>query len=69
MLMCPELICLLFSLAVESPSGLKFKILNENTVQMTWKRPLSQIDGFRILVTSDTGKKLLEGFHWLSVLV
>ncbi|XP_072558937.1 collagen alpha-1(XII) chain-like isoform X3 [Paramormyrops kingsleyae] len=39
---------------VESPSGLKFKILNENTVQMTWKRPLSQIDGFRILVTSDT---------------
>uniref|UniRef100_A0A3B3Q4H7 Collagen, type XII, alpha 1b n=1 Tax=Paramormyrops kingsleyae TaxID=1676925 RepID=A0A3B3Q4H7_9TELE len=45
---------LCLSPTLESPSGLKFKILNENTVQMTWKRPLSQIDGFRILVTSDT---------------
>lgn len=41
--------------AVEPPSDLKFKILNENTVQMSWRRPSSQIRGYRIQVTSDTG--------------
>ncbi|XP_048046488.1 collagen alpha-1(XII) chain isoform X4 [Megalobrama amblycephala] len=39
---------------VEPPSDLKFKILNENTVQMSWRRPSSQIRGYRIQVTSDT---------------
>ncbi|XP_067222856.1 collagen alpha-1(XII) chain isoform X4 [Chanodichthys erythropterus] len=39
---------------VEPPSDLKFKILNENTVQMSWRRPSSQIQGYRIQVTSDT---------------
>ncbi|KAL4649016.1 collagen alpha-1(XII) chain-like isoform X1 [Arapaima gigas] len=39
---------------VEPPSDLKFKIVNENTVQMSWKRPSSQIEGFRIQVVSDT---------------
>ncbi|CAM4650285.1 unnamed protein product [Leuciscus chuanchicus] len=39
---------------VEPPSDLKFKILNENTVQMSWRRPASQIQGYRIQVTSDT---------------
>uniref|UniRef100_A0A674BPV5 Collagen type XII alpha 1 chain n=1 Tax=Salmo trutta TaxID=8032 RepID=A0A674BPV5_SALTR len=29
-------------------------ILNENTVQMTWKAPLTRIEGFRIQVASDT---------------
>ncbi|XP_028294319.1 collagen alpha-1(XII) chain isoform X3 [Gouania willdenowi] len=38
---------------VEPPSDLKFKILNENTVEMSWRRPSSQIEGFRIQVTSD----------------
>ncbi|KAM9354603.1 collagen alpha-1(XII) chain [Pholidichthys leucotaenia] len=38
---------------VEPPSKLKFKILNENTVEMTWERPSSAIEGFRIQVTSD----------------
>uniref|UniRef100_A0A671YA19 Collagen alpha-1(XII) chain n=1 Tax=Sparus aurata TaxID=8175 RepID=A0A671YA19_SPAAU len=38
---------------VESPSDLKFKILNENTVEMSWARPSSRIEGFRIQVTSD----------------
>uniref|UniRef100_A0A8C8IZS0 Collagen, type XII, alpha 1b n=1 Tax=Oncorhynchus tshawytscha TaxID=74940 RepID=A0A8C8IZS0_ONCTS len=33
-----------------------FKILNENTVQMTWKAPLTRIEGFRIQVASDTDK-------------
>lgn len=41
--------------AVEPPSDLKFKILNENTVQMSWRRPASQIRGYRIQVISDTG--------------
>ncbi|TMS21360.1 Collagen alpha-1(XII) chain [Larimichthys crocea] len=38
---------------VEPPSDLKFKIINENTVEMTWARPPSRIDGFRIQVVSD----------------
>lgn len=41
--------------AVEPPSDLKFKILNENTVHMSWRRPSSQIQGYRIQVISDTG--------------
>uniref|UniRef100_A0A673FJ46 Collagen, type XII, alpha 1a n=1 Tax=Sinocyclocheilus rhinocerous TaxID=307959 RepID=A0A673FJ46_9TELE len=39
--------------AVEPPSDLKFKILNENTVHMSWRRPSSQIQGYRIQVISD----------------
>ncbi|KAK2855870.1 hypothetical protein Q5P01_004605 [Channa striata] len=39
---------------VDPPSDLKFKILNEKTVQMTWRRPQSRIQGYRIEVTSDT---------------
>nr|XP_015825821.2 collagen alpha-1(XII) chain isoform X3 [Nothobranchius furzeri] len=38
---------------VEPPSDLKFKILNENTVDMSWIRPSSTIEGFRIQVVSD----------------
>ncbi|XP_075883605.1 collagen alpha-1(XII) chain isoform X2 [Nelusetta ayraudi] len=38
---------------VEPPSGLKFKILNENSVDMSWVRPSSVIDGFRIQVVSE----------------
>lgn len=40
---------------VTPPSDLRFKILNENTVQMLWKQPLSRIEGLRVIVTSDTG--------------
>lgn len=46
--------CLL--LAVEPPSDLKFKILNENTVEMSWIKPSVTIEGFRIQVVSDAGK-------------
>ncbi|XP_054652752.1 collagen alpha-1(XII) chain isoform X3 [Dunckerocampus dactyliophorus] len=38
---------------VEPPSDLNFKILNENTVEMSWARPSSRIDGFRIQVVSE----------------
>ncbi|XP_039992553.1 collagen alpha-1(XII) chain isoform X1 [Xiphias gladius] len=38
---------------VEPPSDLKFKILNENTVEMSWTIPSSRIEGFRIQVMSD----------------
>ncbi|XP_024152990.1 collagen alpha-1(XII) chain isoform X2 [Oryzias melastigma] len=38
---------------VEPPSDLKFKILNENTVEMSWQKPSSRIEGFRIQVVSD----------------
>uniref|UniRef100_A0A4W5QKT5 Collagen, type XIV, alpha 1b n=1 Tax=Hucho hucho TaxID=62062 RepID=A0A4W5QKT5_9TELE len=40
--------------AVEPPSDLKFKILNENTVQMSWRKPSQRIQGYRIQVVSDT---------------
>uniref|UniRef100_A0A8B9L3R5 Collagen alpha-1(XII) chain n=1 Tax=Astyanax mexicanus TaxID=7994 RepID=A0A8B9L3R5_ASTMX len=36
------------------PSDLRFKILNENTVQMTWRLPMTRIEGFRIQVASNT---------------
>ncbi|XP_041661141.1 collagen alpha-1(XII) chain isoform X2 [Cheilinus undulatus] len=39
---------------VDPPTDLRFKILNENTVQMTWSRPQTRIQGYRIQVTSDT---------------
>ncbi|XP_040920044.1 collagen alpha-1(XII) chain isoform X3 [Toxotes jaculatrix] len=39
---------------VDAPSDLRFKILNENTVQMLWTRPQSRIQGYRIQVTSNT---------------
>uniref|UniRef100_A0A8C2CAW9 Collagen alpha-1(XII) chain n=1 Tax=Cyprinus carpio TaxID=7962 RepID=A0A8C2CAW9_CYPCA len=39
---------------MEPPSDLKFKILNENTVHMSWRRPTSRIQGYRIQVISDT---------------
>ncbi|XP_076834641.1 collagen alpha-1(XII) chain isoform X3 [Brachyhypopomus gauderio] len=38
---------------VEPPSDLQFKILNENTVQMSWRRPSSHIQGYRVQVVSD----------------
>uniref|UniRef100_A0A8C8FYT6 Collagen alpha-1(XII) chain n=1 Tax=Oncorhynchus tshawytscha TaxID=74940 RepID=A0A8C8FYT6_ONCTS len=43
-----------FFFTVEPPSDLRFKILNENTVQMTWNVPLTRIEGFKIQVASDT---------------
>nr|XP_046228238.1 collagen alpha-1(XII) chain isoform X2 [Scatophagus argus] len=45
---------------VNPPSDLRFKILNENTVQMIWSRPQSRIQGYRIQVTSDTGEPTKE---------
>uniref|UniRef100_A0A673I296 Collagen alpha-1(XII) chain n=1 Tax=Sinocyclocheilus rhinocerous TaxID=307959 RepID=A0A673I296_9TELE len=45
---------------VMPPSDLRFKILNENTVQMTWKQPLSRIEGLRVVVTSDTEEPVKE---------
>lgn len=41
---------------MEPPSDLKFKIINENTVEMSWARPSSRIEGFRIQVVSDAGE-------------
>ncbi|TWW72290.1 Collagen alpha-1(XII) chain [Takifugu flavidus] len=43
-----------FSSAVEPPSDLRFKILNENSVEMSWRRPSARIQGFRIQVVSDS---------------
>uniref|UniRef100_A0A6Q2YBK9 Collagen alpha-1(XII) chain n=1 Tax=Esox lucius TaxID=8010 RepID=A0A6Q2YBK9_ESOLU len=44
--------------AVEPPSDLKFTIINENTVQMSWTKPSQRIQGYRIQVTSDTDLSL-----------
>uniref|UniRef100_A0A672NVD5 Collagen alpha-1(XII) chain n=1 Tax=Sinocyclocheilus grahami TaxID=75366 RepID=A0A672NVD5_SINGR len=48
------------SVTLTPPSDLRFKILNENTVQMIWKQPLSRIEGLRIVVTSDTEEPVKE---------
>ncbi|KAM3603497.1 uncharacterized protein V6R79_023588 [Siganus canaliculatus] len=45
---------------VEPPSDLRFRILNENSVQMLWSRPRSRIQGYRIQVTSDTDEPAKE---------
>uniref|UniRef100_A0A3P9JN89 Collagen, type XII, alpha 1b n=1 Tax=Oryzias latipes TaxID=8090 RepID=A0A3P9JN89_ORYLA len=48
------LLCTQAQEQVEPPSDLSFKILNENTVQMLWRRPQSRIQGYRIQMTSNT---------------
>ncbi|KAL4624073.1 collagen alpha-1(XII) chain-like isoform X2 [Arapaima gigas] len=48
------------SFAVQPPSDLKFNILNENTVEMSWRRPAMQIDGYKIQVVSDTDEPTKE---------
>uniref|UniRef100_A0A3B4BYX3 Collagen alpha-1(XII) chain n=1 Tax=Pygocentrus nattereri TaxID=42514 RepID=A0A3B4BYX3_PYGNA len=45
---------------VTPPSDLRFKILNESTVQMTWKLPLTRIEGFRIQVVSSIDEPVKE---------
>lgn len=42
--------------AVEPPSDLRFKILKENSVQMSWNRPRSRIQGYRIQVSGGPGE-------------
>lgn len=49
--------------AVEPPSDLKFKILNENSVKMSWTRPSSHIEGFRLQVVSDAGQYVSQHIH------
>ncbi|XP_034018402.1 collagen alpha-1(XII) chain isoform X2 [Thalassophryne amazonica] len=45
---------------VAPPSDLRFKILNENTVQMLWTKPVTRVQGYRIQVTSDTEEPVKE---------
>nr|XP_023664029.1 collagen alpha-1(XII) chain-like [Paramormyrops kingsleyae] len=45
---------------VQPPSDLKFKILNENSVEMSWRRPVTAIQGYRIQVVSDTDEPARE---------
>ncbi|XP_051908747.1 collagen alpha-1(XII) chain-like isoform X2 [Hippocampus zosterae] len=45
---------------VEPPSDLTFHIADERTVRMSWKRPSSRLDGYRIHVTSDAGEFVRE---------
>uniref|UniRef100_A0A7N8YF87 Collagen, type XII, alpha 1b n=1 Tax=Mastacembelus armatus TaxID=205130 RepID=A0A7N8YF87_9TELE len=49
-----------FSSLIDPPTDLRFKILNENTVQMLWSRPQSRIQGYRVQVTSDTDESTKE---------
>lgn len=44
------------SFAVDPPSDLNFKIIDENTVHMSWARPADPIVGYRITVDPTTGK-------------
>ncbi|XP_072305551.1 collagen alpha-1(XII) chain-like [Eucyclogobius newberryi] len=55
---------LLLSLAqaqtAEPVSGLKFQILSESSVQVSWTRPRSRVQGFRLTLSSDTDEELQE---------
>lgn len=46
--------CCLFT--VQPVSDLRFKILSESAVQMSWSRPGTRIQGYRVTVSSDTGE-------------
>ncbi|XP_075940078.1 collagen alpha-1(XII) chain [Anarhichas minor] len=61
-LLAAALLALLLSsqAQVDPPTALRFKILNENTVQMIWSKPQSRIQGYRIQVTSDTDEPTKE---------
>lgn len=41
---------------VDPPSDLNFKIIDENTVHMSWTRPVDPIVGYRITVDPTTGE-------------
>ncbi|XP_018587679.1 collagen alpha-1(XII) chain isoform X1 [Scleropages formosus] len=45
---------------VQPPTDLKFNILNENTVEMSWRKPATQIEGYRIQVMSETDEPVRE---------
>uniref|UniRef100_A0A3B4FJG1 Collagen alpha-1(XII) chain-like n=1 Tax=Pundamilia nyererei TaxID=303518 RepID=A0A3B4FJG1_9CICH len=47
---------------VEPPSNLKFHILNENTVEMSWMRPSATIEGFKIQVQVPDGDEPTRDF-------
>uniref|UniRef100_A0A3Q4H4L4 Collagen alpha-1(XII) chain n=1 Tax=Neolamprologus brichardi TaxID=32507 RepID=A0A3Q4H4L4_NEOBR len=47
---------------VEPPSDLKFHILNENTVEMSWVRPSATIEGFKIQVQVPDGDEPTRDF-------
>uniref|UniRef100_A0A3Q3LUA7 Collagen, type XII, alpha 1b n=1 Tax=Mastacembelus armatus TaxID=205130 RepID=A0A3Q3LUA7_9TELE len=55
-----SLLELLTVATIDPPTDLRFKILNENTVQMLWSRPQSRIQGYRVQVTSDTDESTKE---------
>ncbi|XP_070400788.1 collagen alpha-1(XII) chain isoform X2 [Nothobranchius furzeri] len=42
---------------VDPPADLKFQILNENSVKMTWSRSRSRTEGYRIQVASASGEE------------
>uniref|UniRef100_A0A8C9TJK8 Collagen type XII alpha 1 chain n=1 Tax=Scleropages formosus TaxID=113540 RepID=A0A8C9TJK8_SCLFO len=44
----------------QPPTDLKFNILNENTVEMSWRKPATQIEGYRIQVMSETDEPVRE---------
>ncbi|XP_039202568.1 collagen alpha-1(XII) chain isoform X3 [Crotalus tigris] len=49
---CAALLLCSIEAQVNPPSDLKFKIIDENTVQMSWARPSDAIEGYRITVKS-----------------
>uniref|UniRef100_A0A8C9RCC6 Collagen alpha-1(XII) chain n=1 Tax=Scleropages formosus TaxID=113540 RepID=A0A8C9RCC6_SCLFO len=51
---------LMISMCVQPPTDLKFNILNENTVEMSWRKPATQIEGYRIQVMSETDEPVRE---------
>eukprot|EP00062_Callorhinchus_milii_P020383 gi/632975970/ref/XP_007904530.1/ PREDICTED: collagen alpha-1(XII) chain isoform X1 [Callorhinchus milii] len=53
---CAALLALSVEAQVPPPMDLKYKILSESSVQMTWRRPRSRILGYRLTVTPTDGQ-------------
>uniref|UniRef100_W5LGS1 Collagen type XIV alpha 1 chain n=1 Tax=Astyanax mexicanus TaxID=7994 RepID=W5LGS1_ASTMX len=49
-------IFLLFFVSVAAPRKLRFKVLGSSQLHVSWKEPKGEIDGYRLMYSSDPGK-------------
>ncbi|KAJ6663128.1 hypothetical protein lerEdw1_010721 [Lerista edwardsae] len=42
---------------VAPPSRLRYTVIDHDSVQISWKAPKGKIDGYKLLVTPNSGKK------------
>ncbi|XP_078504196.1 collagen alpha-1(XII) chain isoform X2 [Lissotriton helveticus] len=52
--LCAALLLVSIEAEVDPPSDLKFEIINENSVRMSWERPSEPIEGYKITIVPTT---------------